>query len=275
MSKTPFMPLWVSDFLGDTLDLEAAEIGAYMLLLMAQWNRDGESLPDDDAKLRRVARCGRNWPKVWGAIERYFTRDETGVYSKRLRLEAQNVAAKREVNAHNGARGGRAKALKTNKPTLANATHSLQRNPSIPEPEPNIREEDTNVSSVVSLPDIMSECIAHFNETAERVGWPKIQKFTKPRRAALSQRIADVGGVDAWRDAITRAAASPLLTGQTGGGWSADFDWLVKAANFTKLMEGNYDNRIGSKQSPAGSGAARSGPADALIHGFAASTVHY
>ena len=138
------MPLWVSDFLGDTLDLDANEIGAYMLLLMAQWNRDGGSLPDDAKKLQRVARCGRNWPKVWGNISRYFKTDENGIYSVRLRLEAQNVAAKREVNAHNGARGGAAKALKTHNVDLANATNSLQRNPSIPEPEP--YKLDTNVS---------------------------------------------------------------------------------------------------------------------------------
>jgi hypothetical protein len=56
-----------------------------MLLLMAQWNRDGNSLPNDQEKLKRVARCGRNWPKIWGAIGRYFSTDENGVYSTKLR----------------------------------------------------------------------------------------------------------------------------------------------------------------------------------------------
>lgn len=134
MSKSPFMPLWVSDFLGDTMDLDATEIGAYMLLLMAQWNRDGDSLPDDPEKLKRICRCGRNWPKVWGVIERFFSTDEKGVYSKRLRLEAQNVAAKREVNSHNGALGGKAKSLKSKEPAVASATVSLERNSGIPEP---------------------------------------------------------------------------------------------------------------------------------------------
>lgn len=136
MSKTPFMPLWVADFLGDTLDLDATEVGAYLLLLMAQWQRGGASLPDDEKKLQRVARCGRNWAKVWGAIERYFDRDEDGVFSKRLRFEAQNVAAKRDVNSQNGARGGAAKALKSKNAAVANATNSPQRNAGIPEPEP-------------------------------------------------------------------------------------------------------------------------------------------
>lgn len=146
MSKTPFMPLWVSDFLGDTLDLDATEIGAYLLLLMAQWQRDGRSLPSDLEKLRRVARCERNWPKVWAAIGHYFTQDEAGFYSKRLRLEAENVAAKRNVNARNGALGGNAKALKTLETGLADASETPERNAGIPEPELEREKRETVVS---------------------------------------------------------------------------------------------------------------------------------
>lgn len=146
MSKTPFMPLWVSDFLGDTLDLDATEIGAYMLLLMAQWNRNGKSLPDDGAKLRRVARCGRNWPTVWGNIERYFERDDDGVFSPKGRLVFASVDAKRTVNAQSGGLGGKAKALKVKEQDLANATQTLERKATILEPEPYRVERDTNVS---------------------------------------------------------------------------------------------------------------------------------
>jgi uncharacterized protein YdaU (DUF1376 family) len=244
MSSTPFMPLWVSDFLGDTLDLDAAEIGAYMLLLMAQWNRDGESLPADDKKLQRVARCGRNWPKVWGNIERFFKTDEGGVYSKRLRLEAQNVASKREVNKHNGARGGKAKALKTNNADLANATETLEQNPSIPEPEP-YEKEDTNVSLSVSPPaiDDVALAVSAYNVTASRVGWPEVQKLSPARRAAISARLKEAGGAEGWTVALSKAEASPFLTGQTSRTFRASFDFLTKQSNFTKLMEGNYDTR--------------------------------
>lgn len=249
MSKTPFMPLWVSDFLGDTLDLDAAEIGAYMLLLMAQWNRGGNSLPDDPKKLQRVARCGRSWPKIWGQIERYFERDADGIYNKRLRLVAQNVAAKRTVNAHNGARCGAAKALKTKEQGLANATDSIQRNASIPEPEPYISK-DTNVSLSVST-DVpchandLSHAVSRYNQAAERAGWPQVQKLTSNRSKQLKARLKDCGGLDGWEDALRRAFASDFCRGRTSKPWTGfGFDWLIKAANFTKLMEGNYDNRV-------------------------------
>ena len=134
MSKAPFMPLWVADFLADTMDLDAAEVGAYLLLLMAQWSRDGKSLPNDSEKLRRIARCNRNWAKVWSALEGYFCTDENGIYSKRLRLESQNVTSKRLVNSQNGALGGRPKSLKDIEPNKANGYVPPKRNESIPEP---------------------------------------------------------------------------------------------------------------------------------------------
>lgn len=142
MSKTPYMPLWVADFLAKTTDLDARETGAYMLLIMSLWTHGG-TLPNDQKKLQRIARCGREWPRVWAAIERYFTVSDEAVTQPRVTEELQKVNAKREVNAHNGARGGRAKALKNKDAGLANATNSLKQ----PEPEPDIKEEETNVSS--------------------------------------------------------------------------------------------------------------------------------
>ncbi len=137
MSKAPYMPLWVSDFLGDTLDLDAKEVGAYMLLLMAMWQRGG-TLPDDEKKLRRVARVGRDWPRVWGNLRHYFTSENGTISNPRLSVELQKVDTKRRVNARSGARGGAAKALKNKELVLANATVSLKQ----PYPYPEEREKE-------------------------------------------------------------------------------------------------------------------------------------
>lgn len=128
------MPLWVADFVGDTLDLDAKEIGAYMLILMTMWGRDGY-LPSDEKKLQRVARCGRDWPRVWASLSHYFTVDGDRITQGRLLYELQKVAAKREVNAQHGSLGGRAKSLKSKEPALANATVSLQQPEPYPEPD--------------------------------------------------------------------------------------------------------------------------------------------
>jgi len=155
MSSTPFMPLWVADFVGDTLDLDAKEIGAYMLILMTMWGRDGY-LPNDEKKLQRVARCGRDWPRVWGAIGHYFTVEGDQITQLRLRLELQKVAAKREVNAQSGARGGHAKALKDKEAALANATVSPQQPEPYLEPYKKEQKEEGKPSSKKSIGERLS-----------------------------------------------------------------------------------------------------------------------
>ena len=135
----------------------------------------------------------------------------------------------------------------------------------VAKPKPSHADTDTDTEEGLGKPnpvqsDHSQACFDHFNAAAGRVGWSKVQKFDPARKAALSRRIRDVGGVAAWMAAIDRAALSPLLTGQSGRGWVADFDWLCKAANFTKLMEGNYDPRTSNdsagKPRRAGDGSA-------------------
>lgn len=50
MNKTPvWMPLYIGDYLGDTIGLSNSEHGAYLLSMMAYW-RKGESLTPPELK---------------------------------------------------------------------------------------------------------------------------------------------------------------------------------------------------------------------------------
>jgi uncharacterized protein YdaU (DUF1376 family) len=255
------MPLWVADFVGDTLELDAKEIGAYMLILMAMWGRDGY-FPHEEKKLQRIARCGRDWPRVWASIRHYFTVDGDKITQDRLLKELQKVASKREVNAQHGARGGRAKALKNNMAGLANASVSLKQPE--PYPEPDIKERDTNVSLVLSAPEPASpiaEAVRVYNETADATGWPKVQTLSPARSKALKARLRDCGGIEGWRVAMDKGKASDFLCGRTPKVWTGcGFDWITKQANFAKLMEGNYDNRD-NKPQRVSQGGKRADPA--------------
>lgn len=122
MSERPFMQLYVSDFLGDTLHLNTEQIGAYMLLLMAMWNAGG-ALPDDDAKLARVTRMSvKKWRAVAGDLLAFFDCEEGVVTHNRLTKELQKSESKSQSRAVAGAMGGRAKALKDKEAAVANAT---------------------------------------------------------------------------------------------------------------------------------------------------------
>ncbi len=96
-------------------------------------------------------------------------------------------------------------------------------------------------SPISEEPDEVTLAVAAYNAAAAETGWPKVQKLTDARRAALRRRLIECGGIDGWRGAMARARGSPFLTGETGGDWRADFDFFLKASKFTKLMEGAYD----------------------------------
>ncbi|QBX34608.1 DUF1376 domain-containing protein [Paracoccus liaowanqingii] len=91
-SKRP-CPIWVDAFQRDTQHLEADEIGAYFLILMAMWTRESCDFPDDDNRLARVSRVSpRLWKSRIGPVIREFLTVEDGVViSKRLRQEATYV----------------------------------------------------------------------------------------------------------------------------------------------------------------------------------------
>jgi uncharacterized protein YdaU (DUF1376 family) len=121
MSERPFMQLYVSDFVGDTLSLSTEQIGAYMLLLMAMWNAGGR-LPDDDAKLARVARLSvKRWRAIGPDLLIFFVREAGEIGHKRLTRELHKARGKSEARAAAGARGGAATALKTKAHATANA----------------------------------------------------------------------------------------------------------------------------------------------------------
>lgn len=99
-------PLWVDAFQRDTQHLEADEVGAYMLILMAMWTRESCDFPDDDNRLARVSRVSlRLWKSRLGPQLRLFFRAENGVLiSKRLREEATYV--ERQVTRQSSRKAG-------------------------------------------------------------------------------------------------------------------------------------------------------------------------
>lgn len=209
----PFMQLWVADFLADTMDLDAKEVGAYMLLLMTMWSRDGY-LPHDDRKLQRIARVGREWPKVWASLEVYFQTDGARIWNKRLLSEAQKVAAKREVNAHAGSLGGKAKALKSKETALANATKTLK------QPEPESEERDKSLSPRVTRFDEFWRVYPH-RGGVKRNRKGAFQKYVAAvKRGVSEQEIIDGARRSASDKQVIAGYARDPVTWINQEGWA-------------------------------------------------------
>ena len=126
MNDIPYMPLYIADYMGDTLHLSTEQHGAYLLLLMTMW-RAGGTLPNDPAKLSRIARMTvGKWSRVGPDVMAFFQIDGENITHGRLVFEltkAQEISAKR---SELGKQGGAAKAMKYKKTGLAIATPTAQ-----------------------------------------------------------------------------------------------------------------------------------------------------
>jgi uncharacterized protein YdaU (DUF1376 family) len=100
--KTPkhdtWMPLYVSEYLADTMHLTVEQHGAYMLLLMAAWKNDGRLLGDPVA-LQQIARMTpQQWAKSEPTLARFFDAVDGCWIQKRVVQELEkakeNVAKK-------------------------------------------------------------------------------------------------------------------------------------------------------------------------------------
>ena len=90
--------------------------------------------------------------------------------------------------------------------------------------------------------DHPAEAVQAYNTLAERAGLAKVQNFTDARRRQLRRRLAECGGVEGWSAALVKVEASNFLTGGGRDGWRADFDFMLQAKSFTKILEGAYDD---------------------------------
>lgn len=105
-------------------------------------------------------------------------------------------------------------------------------------------EKETETDSESPLPPAgESECaevVSRFNSIC--VSLNKVSRMTEPRRKAVQSALNAVGQ-EKLTELFRKAEASDFLTKRNSSGWKAGFDWLMKPENYTKVLEGNYDNR--------------------------------
>lgn len=103
-----WMPLYIGDYLADTMHLNAEQHGAYMMLIMHYWKTG--PLPDNQDLLRQIAKCPEHsWSNAWAIIQPFF-RHESGRWHH-VRIDKEKEAAKKrsEAAAEKGRKGAAAK----------------------------------------------------------------------------------------------------------------------------------------------------------------------
>ena len=70
----------------------------------------------------------------------------------------------------------------------------------------------------------------------------QIKSMTEARKKAVKARISQYGK-ESIRTAFNLVLQSPFLLGGNDRNWKCDFDWIFKQANYTKILEGNYNGK--------------------------------
>lgn len=130
MSANPWMPLYIADYVADTMHLSTLEHGAYFLLILAYWQRQ-EPLPADPAKLSMICKLSRrDWDTIAPTIAEFFEVTEATWRHHRIDREIATARTKYERRAAAGRKGGQAKAI-----AASPAMHEHSSSIAIPLPE--------------------------------------------------------------------------------------------------------------------------------------------
>jgi hypothetical protein len=87
-----------------------------------------------------------------------------------------------------------------------------------------------------------------YNRTC--VSFPSVKFLSDSRKKAIHARLKTYSLGD-FQTMFEKAEKSDFLKGANDRNWSATFDWMLKDANFAKILDGNYDNGR-ARSSPRG-----------------------
>jgi hypothetical protein len=92
------------------------------------------------------------------------------------------------------------------------------------------------------------EIVDAYNQTC--VSFPSVKFLSDSRKKAIHARLNTYSLGD-FQTMFEKAEKSDFLKGANSRNWSANFDWMIKDANFAKILDGNYDNGT-ARSSPRG-----------------------
>ncbi len=138
--------------------------------------------------------------------------------------------------------------------SLENKSYKLNdclQNVSKMEPELNLTEQNlTELNRTEERVDYQ-EIVNLYNDTC--VSFPKVLALSESRKKAIKARLKTYSLED-FKKLFEMAESSRFLKGGNDRNWSASFDWLIKDSNMAKVLEGNYEDRTGSKPKQTGTG---------------------
>jgi len=272
--KDPAILFYSKDWLEGTADMFPEEKGVYFDLLMHQHQKG--YLPNDAKRLARLVGLSREeFDKVWAGISRKFIAhpsqtdalinrrmdlesSQRGVYKKRQstsaivgnwfkysefikKSTADTIAfIKKEIdydylNSSNFSSEEIHKYLINISQTVADRSH-------IANGDVNANEDvNKNAIAIKKKRPVQEIDFAQVGEIFNTVckDLPPVEKISDTRKSAIKARAKEYG-LEAIGTVFLEVSKSNFLNGDNDRGWRADFDWIMKPANFLKIKEGKY-----------------------------------
>lgn len=128
--------------------------------------------------------------------------------------------------------------------TSAKSTQRKEKEIEVKERKEKEIEYSTNVElkkDELSSPVDFSRLMDYFNSTFSGK-LPSIKSMTDTRKKAIKARISQYGK-KSIEEVFKSILTSDFLLGGNDRSWRPDFDWIFKAANYTKILEGNYNGK--------------------------------
>ncbi|CAB4152800.1 Protein of unknown function DUF1376 [uncultured Caudovirales phage] len=236
-----WMPLYVTDYLGDTMHLTTEQHGAYMLMLMASWKTNGV-LPSDDDSLGAITRLGTAWKKSRKVLLAFFQVDGETMTHKRVLIELQRAKTLNEARSEAGKKAMANRWQKEQQTPLQN-DNSVIAKPLTKEQQTPLQNDIPSPSPIQSIPNgidmdsaakprrASKKCPAEFVIDEKLIAWALGENITidldaqtrKFRDHTFKDSKTDWHGT--WRNWMRRAQdfanESRLKTTATGGKYAA------------------------------------------------------
>jgi uncharacterized protein YdaU (DUF1376 family) len=267
MATVPYMPLYISDYLTDTIHLTTLEHGAYLLLIMHYW-QTGKPLPADDAKLCRIANVSKQkWIKIKKTLTTLFSVCELEWRHGRVDHELEKMRAKSMKSRAAGIISAEKKKEKNStsvehplngRSTSVERTFNQQnRSEQIKEKEPTVLVNGKPSTPVDNfflkkekkdkiLPDCpYAQILSEFEKILPEL--PQPVTLSDGRKKHVLARWKENPEIGYFLQVFHGVQQSDFLMGRrldkNQRSWRASFDWIMTARNWEKIVDGNYDNK--------------------------------
>lgn len=79
------------------------------------------------------------------------------------------------------------------------------------------------------------------------ISFSKVKTLSDARKKTIKARL-NTYSMKELKTVFEKAEASDFLKGKNNRNWMANFDWMLKDANFAKILDGNYDTKTSGKE---------------------------